>query len=447
MSNTQLAYVDERRSTRIDHSVSLMIHGFDLSRSPYQEHVSTVAINYHGCRYRTRHEMLRGDVVFLVVNQPDEEHTVFSTRARVKWLQATKLDGDNAFEVAVELEAPGNIWGISAPPSDWSKHPETALVEAHPTPRNLRMLPRPEPAAVIPNQLIEGLGEYVQRMALDATSAALAAEKRQMIDAFREELQDEAARTLQHALAASKNEFALQAIRELTEAHEVTARTIHERWSNKIEQEMNSATMRIATHGAAAGERVESMAISTIEQMQKNMDASRNDAVNHCLTRLRNELVPLLEQVQTALDKLAASENEIKIKSLTICQQFEDFLNQEGEKAAQNLRDTLSTMEKQFESTLVDRAATAQDQMTKKWATIFEGSNENLRRLFTEFDEKAQNRLESLVASTADQLGETVKQRSEKISRDCTREVENHTREHLDFISQSLSAITKKASR
>ena len=129
--NTQLAYVDVRRSTRIDHAVSLMVHGFDLARSPYQERVSTVAVNYHGCRYRTKHEMLRGDVVFLVINQPDEDHTVFSTRARVKWLQASKMDGDHVYEVAVELEAPGNIWGISSPPSDWANISAPAALEAH----------------------------------------------------------------------------------------------------------------------------------------------------------------------------------------------------------------------------------------------------------------------------------------------------------------------------
>jgi hypothetical protein len=442
--NTQLAYVDVRRSTRIDHAVSLMVHGFDLARSPYQERVSTVAVNYHGCRYRTKHEMLRGDVVFLVINQPDEDHTVFSTRARVKWLQASKMDGDHVYEVAVELEAPGNIWGISSPPSDWANISAPAALEAHNSNRNLRMLARPEPTLATPNQLVEGLGEYIQRMASDSTSAALTRETGHLIEEFREQLQHEASRTLQQVLAATREEFAIRVMKDLAEAHETDARKIYERWISKIERDTGSATMRIATHGAAVSERVESMAVSTIEQMQRNMDASRKDAVDHCLTRLRTELVPLLEEVQTALDKLAASEDEIKIKSLTICEQFAEFLDQEKEKSAAEMQETLSVLEKQFETSLNERLANAQEQLTNKCALAFDGSNEALLKVFGEYEQQARNKLESLVTASTDRAADTLKGRTEEIAHRCSTELEDYTRTHLEFVSESIAAIARK---
>src|SRR5580700_10729054 len=86
LSDAQLAFVEERRSTRIDRAIPLMVHGADWSRAPYQERVSTMTINCHGFKYRTKYQLLRGDVVFLELHQPHNTASVTSTRARVKWL-------------------------------------------------------------------------------------------------------------------------------------------------------------------------------------------------------------------------------------------------------------------------------------------------------------------------------------------------------------------------
>ena len=72
------------------------------------------------------------------------------------------------------------------------------------------------------------------------------------------------------------------------------------------------------------------MAVHTIERLQDSMNESRTAAVDQCLIRLRGQLVPLLEEVQTARDHLAACQDNLKVKSLAICNQFEDFLQGEA---------------------------------------------------------------------------------------------------------------------
>src|SRR3974377_800779 len=48
--------VDLRRSSRIEHPVSLMVLGTNRRGESFQEKTSVVSLNLHGCRYSSRHD-------------------------------------------------------------------------------------------------------------------------------------------------------------------------------------------------------------------------------------------------------------------------------------------------------------------------------------------------------------------------------------------------------
>ncbi len=80
-------------------------------REPYQEQVSTLSISCHGCTYQSKHEVIQGETVYLDIKPPTDGSAGYSSRARVKWAQ--KLGAkERVFQIAVELETAGNIWGI-----------------------------------------------------------------------------------------------------------------------------------------------------------------------------------------------------------------------------------------------------------------------------------------------------------------------------------------------
>ena len=87
-------------------------------REPYQEQVSTLSISCHGCTYQSKHEVIQGETVYLDVKPPNEGSAGCSSRAKVKWVQKLGAQG-GFFQIAVELEITGNIWGIASPPADW----------------------------------------------------------------------------------------------------------------------------------------------------------------------------------------------------------------------------------------------------------------------------------------------------------------------------------------
>jgi len=106
--------MDARRSQRIPLSTPLHL----LSLDPmyvFSVHCNTVDVSCHGCRlvapcafqHKTR---LR--LTVLSSNRSTTAHVVRSIPVQ----PGPQVD---AWYVAVELDAPGNVWGVESPPPDW----------------------------------------------------------------------------------------------------------------------------------------------------------------------------------------------------------------------------------------------------------------------------------------------------------------------------------------
>jgi hypothetical protein len=116
----RLAYLPDRRSTRVEESIAITISGFDSSHDPYHEKVATLSVSCHGCRYLSENRVGVGDMTILEPVALGSETTESPALARIR---SVKLVPENpvAFEIAVELALPRNIWGIATPPEDWAE--------------------------------------------------------------------------------------------------------------------------------------------------------------------------------------------------------------------------------------------------------------------------------------------------------------------------------------
>src|ERR1700730_14533538 len=108
----------KRRSTRIVQAVPLSVAGVDALGRPFNERTSTLIINCHGCRYQSKHYVLKNMWVTLEVPHPETGQPPRTVRGRVAWIQRPRTVRQ-LFQVALELELPGNAWGIAFPPEDW----------------------------------------------------------------------------------------------------------------------------------------------------------------------------------------------------------------------------------------------------------------------------------------------------------------------------------------
>jgi len=109
---------DARRSTRIERSVPLIVFGQNRLGEPFVERTVSTSINMHGCRYPSRHNYGVGAWVTLQVVGLNVEPKPPAIRARVRSVHSSQSSRELQ-QVGVELEKPGNVWGILAPPDDW----------------------------------------------------------------------------------------------------------------------------------------------------------------------------------------------------------------------------------------------------------------------------------------------------------------------------------------
>ncbi len=113
----------KRRSTRIVQAVPLVVTGVDALGRPFQERTSTLIINCHGCRYQSKHYVLKNMWISLEIPHPESGQGPRTVRGRVAWIQRPRTVRQ-LFQVAIELEVAGNAWGIAFPPEDWFAFPE-----------------------------------------------------------------------------------------------------------------------------------------------------------------------------------------------------------------------------------------------------------------------------------------------------------------------------------
>src|SRR5277367_3241809 len=116
----------KRRSTRIVQAVPLAVTGVDALGRPFTERTSTLIINCHGCRYQSKHYVLKNMWVTLEIPHPEGGQSARNVRGRVAWIQRPRTVRQ-LFQVALELEQPGNAWGMAFPPEDWFTFPENAV--------------------------------------------------------------------------------------------------------------------------------------------------------------------------------------------------------------------------------------------------------------------------------------------------------------------------------
>jgi hypothetical protein len=119
------AELRKRRSTRIVQAVPLTVAGVDALGRTFTERTSTLIINCHGCRYQSKHYVLKNMWVTLEVPHPETGQPPRNVRGRVAWIQRPRTVRQ-LFQVALELEVPGNTWGIAFPPEDWFAFPDAA---------------------------------------------------------------------------------------------------------------------------------------------------------------------------------------------------------------------------------------------------------------------------------------------------------------------------------
>src|SRR6202140_151604 len=273
--------MEGRRSTRVEHPVTLIVLGKNGLGQPFQEKTASVSVNLHGCRYPSRHEYPVGSWVGLQVVHPDRQARSPLIRAQVRSVH-TPDSPRELFQIGVELEIPSNVWGLPTPPEDWQKLIGGEFSTTHlATSGNL---PR-EPGSDAPANGATNGPQAVPSPNSGNEPAKQAARKTerfvitsdQLILSVRPKLQQAAEQAMQSALRAQLDGAAREAIRKIEELHSTNS-----------------------THTESAESSAEKF-----EPMERSSEESILNRLETLLTEVRSQWMEQQEQQQRRTQELS----------------------------------------------------------------------------------------------------------------------------------------------
>ncbi len=112
---------EKRRSTRVVRAVPIIVVATDALGQTFRESTSTMMVDCYGCKFQSQNYIPKNtDVTVEIFHAPGWDRRV--VRGRVVWVQRPRTHREN-YQIAIEMEVPGNVWGLRPCPADWFPHP------------------------------------------------------------------------------------------------------------------------------------------------------------------------------------------------------------------------------------------------------------------------------------------------------------------------------------
>ena len=529
-----LPRADMRRSTRIVRAVPMRVTGLDLLGQPFWERTATLVVNSHGCQFPSKQKLKKNSWVTLGVTDHQANRLLHSVQARVVCVQPPEAR-QGFFHIAVELEVPGNVWGVTLPPGDWlpfrKPNPLRTSTTAAEPPKTARK-PTASPASVSEaehregspslggevgtpsappvsevqeqnhkmvreaasvavaaetsrlvgelrtqlqeeaKKIVEGMAaahtdQWVrraaeklheaqqasakalrehwlesevqkqnQKMVREAASVAVAAETSRLAGELRTQLQEEAKKIVEGMTAAHTDQWVRRAAEKLHEAQQASAKALHEQWSRKIGLDLQEASEHLAARGAELNHSAESLAARTVEQVQLLLEGTGRDSAARFVSRLQQQLAPLLEHTQQVLTKLEAYKEPAELTLQAHGDHFERTLQQSVLEAAARMQET----GRQFEQAIRDRLTKALEELERKGTAAISVMLDGFQAISESYQKEAHSRLQAALEQGTNHLRE----KAAEIPRLFAAELDDYIRSNTEHVRGSIAELAKE---
>jgi hypothetical protein len=434
-----------RRSTRIERAIPVTITGVDAWRGPYIESVSTVNVSAHGCNYQSAHQVLNDSLVILELKS-EQEKTLRSARGRVKYVRRPAASGE-LFQTAIELEDPGNVWGIDDPPQDWpawsgpkSVELDTSKAKPFAVPRPEGESPRAEAQTMAPlptgtnpvAQVVGGFQQHLEKMLSEAAAIAVHDKTRATIEELRASLREEVKKLIAETIKANADAAVDRSLKQLKIAAQESTQALHVQWSKQIESELQVASERLQARGREMDEVSQALSLSALEKLQHSVEASRRDSVDRIIARLKEQSAPLLNQVQKTLAELNQGLQEVNT-----------IVERSLEESTGRIKETHAQLEKQFEKAIRDRLEAAQAEFERAARGVTIEALHDLRGLSQKHEAEVGARLQNSLEPVVQQSLAALREKASATSEQFAGELEEYTRSHLEFVGGAISELAK----
>lgn len=459
-----------RRSTRLVQSVPLTVEGVDALGQSFKERTSTLMINCHGCKFLSKHYVLKGSWLTLEIPRAEPGREPLPVRAQVEWVQRPRTVRE-LFQIGVELEVPGNVWGIAFPPADWFPYPEESLPEipaaalkgappaappAEPAKpvgeEKIHTVPRagaaaPPPAAAVPpppaapaaaapqlDQLLAEARQQIQKIVRETVHTVATAETDRLMQELSRQLEQAANQAVETAAKGTTDQVVAHALQKIAEERQASAEAVQQEWSATFERGLSDAASQLVTRFQEAStplhdnfrERLEAdlaKASARTEEVARQAQELEN-TLNVHLAEAQARLAELHKEMEAAA-AAARSSSESRVQDLEhSTQQLTKATQDALAQAIAEAQARLAELRKELESATATAQATGQAQIR-----TLEESAESLHR-------ETADSLRSAVVEARVQLTEL--RREMAAAADAMRSISEERRKELADASQKL---------
>jgi phage terminase small subunit len=460
MANPSVAgnsYRAARRSTRRDEAVLVTVSGVDARRGPYSEKVSTLTISCHGCKYPSKYQVLPDALVTLELHPESNGSAKISTRGRVKWIQRDPDTGGPLY-TAVEFENPQNIWPIPAPPEDWLQfaeerkrgpepvqtrpvavlRPEIAVAARKPERASIitaSEAPRTQPLPAGNRALAPLMGEFQQQMELMISEAAATAVREKttsLVTEIRAGLREDAKTILVQVAAQQAGDWATQCLKQIQQASQDSAQTLHSKWTKKIAADFGESLQRIETRQREVEVLSETLFANSLERLQRTLETFHQEAVERLVVRLKDRMAPAFKDAKEVAGSLTKQKEDI-----------EKSLADSSEKTAAKIEETCARLEKQFEIVMRARLDSAQEELERVAGGVATSTMQNITAASGRHEKEAQARLHQESERAVESAKKSLEQKAAATSNEFAAEMTHYSRSHLEFVSGAIGELAK----
>jgi len=457
MSNSSAAHRPSRRSTRVEQAIPLKVEGVDSFRGPYSEEVSTQTISCHGFKYLSKHQVLTNALVFLKLQDKKPNSAELCARGRVKWVERPQ-DPSGLFLTAVELESPGNIWGIEAPPQDWLPFTGARNLEMDTSKSKPFAVPRPEtPAAAAEDKRVKGIstrqvaptpppssaarpmgqlmGDFQQQMEgmlAEAAGSAVRDRAASILVELRATLREEAKSVLAETSASQAGPWIEQSIKQLNKASQESARILYGQWKKKLETDVQEALERVEQQNRKLEESSQALADKAGERIQGVLESSRKEGVSRIVTRLKEQMAPSIDNALKVTSDLSKHKDEL-----------EKALEQSIQKSAARIEETCIRFEKQFEMVIRERLDTAREELEVQGKEVAQLAFNNLRASGQKHSAEAERLFRESFQPIVDKALSALREKAAETSQHFANELAGYSQSHLEFVGGSISELAR----
>jgi hypothetical protein len=439
-----------RRSTRLNQIISLTVVGVDSYRGPYREEVSTLTINCHGCRYRSKHEVFTNAWVILELPAKKLGGPPITSRGIVKWVERSVNEAGPQL-TAIELDEPGNIWGIIAPPSDWLKYCGRRVpVGSTAKPKPFAVLKSKTPGAVAveattsssppvastdrpPGRLMGDFQRQMEQTLFDTANTVVRERTTSVLGEVRASMRDEAKCLLSEAAAAQATAWMADCVKQMKQASHDSARALYAEWTKKMNADLQMAGERLEARKQDLDQQVQGLSAVAIERVQCGLETSQKEAVNRIVGRLKEHLAPVVDDAKKAAADM--SRNREKLKKM---------MDQVLDKSSVRMEEICARCDNKFEIAIQLYLDGSREDLHRVSQGVTNLALNKLQVIALHYESEARTCFQAALESVAANTVIDLKERATETSRQFAGELADYGRSYVEFVGRSVTDLAKR---